>query len=122
MAALTEDVLKSLNPKQQENLKRLYDLIIKDGQVNEKAERLFKKGFQYEAYGDGLALSICENWDDFTVANMFKPSEKQHPVYREKREIEGKIKDTLRESLRLELGHLGLVQRQCKNYQVQIQT
>jgi len=122
MTALTEELLKSLSQEQQNNLKSLYELIMRDGQVNEKAAKLFEKGFQYEPYGDGLALSVCEDWDDLTVANMFKQPEKQHPIYREKREIDGKIKETLRESLKLGLGYLALIQRQCKNYQVDIQT
>jgi len=121
MAALTEDVLKSLSSEQQNNLKRLYGLIMRDGQVNEKAAKLFKKGFQYEPYGDGLALSVCENWDDFTVINAFKPPEKQDPIYREVMETKRQIKQTLEESIKLGLGHLGLIQRQCENYQVKMQ-
>jgi hypothetical protein len=117
MAALTEDVFKSLKPEQQNNLKRLSELADKEKQAYEKADGLFERG----SYLENGAITICEHWDDFTVINAFKPPEKQHPIYREIMEVKGQIKQTLEESLRLDLGHLGLIQRQCKNYQVNIQ-
>jgi len=118
MAALTDDVLKSLNPQQKQNLGKFYELLMKENQVDEKIRKLFEKGFQYEPYGDGLAISVCEDWDDFTVMNAFKPPEKQHPLYREKMEVKEQIRETLEESIKLSLGHLRLIQKGCKNYKV----
>jgi len=117
MAALTEDVLKSLKPEQKDNLKKLSELADKEKQTYDKAEKIFEKGSYLE---DG-AIAVCEDWDDFNVINAFRPSEKQHPVYRELMDVKGQIKQTLEESLRLGLGHLGFIQRQCKNYQVRMQ-
>jgi len=117
MAALTDDVLKSLKPEQLNNLKRLRELGEKEQQAYEKAERLFERG----SYLENGAVTICEDWDDFKVINAFAPPEKQHPTYREIMEAKEQIKQTLGESLRLGLGHLGLIQRQCKNYEVNMQ-
>jgi hypothetical protein len=116
MAALTDEVIKSLNPQQKQNLKKLFELAEKEKQVYEKAQRLFEKG----AYSEdrGFSITPCEDWDDFHVINMSKPPEKQHPIYRERNEVKKQIRETLGESLKLGLGHLGLIQRQCKNYQV----
>lgn len=115
MAALTEALLNSLEPKQKSNLKTLSSLADKQKEVYEKVERLFRRGAYSE---DGFSITPCEDWDDFTVINAFKPSEKQHPLYREVVEVKGQIKQTLEKSLELGLGHLGLIQRQCKNYKV----
>lgn len=117
MAALTEDVLNNLKPEQKSNLKRLAELAEKEKQAYDKAERLFEKG----AYSDdGVSLTPCSDWDDFRVINAFAPPEKQHPIYRELMEVKQQIKQTLEESLRLGLGYLGVIQRQCKNYQVEM--
>jgi hypothetical protein len=120
MSALTDEVIKSLTAEQKKNLVKIYDLAIREGQVCEKIEKMFKKGFRYEPHGDGLALSICENEDDFRVMNAFKPAEEQHPLYRERNEVRESIRETLRESLKLDLGHLGVIQRHCKNYGVEL--
>jgi len=90
----------------------------KEKEVDKKVQRLFEKGAYSE---DGTSLTPCEDWDDFKVINMFAPPEKQHPLYRRTMEVRKQIRETLRESLELGLGHLGLIQRQCKNYQVKIQ-
>jgi len=120
MAALTDEVIKNLIPEQKQNLEELYGLLMEEGRVDEKAIKLFNKGFRYEPHGDGLAISICEDWDDLAVQNMFKPPEEQHPIYREKIERREQIKETLKKSLNLGLGYLGLIQRQCKNYRVEV--
>jgi len=117
MAALNENVFNSLNSEQQENLKKILTLAEKEKQVYGKAQKLFEKGSYSE---DGVSITVCEDWDDFHVINAFKPPEKQHPIYREIKEVKKQIRETLKESLELELGHLGLIQRQCKNYQVKM--
>jgi len=118
MAALTKDVLKSLSSEQKQNLAKLSELAEKEKHVYEKAQTLFNKG----AYSEdgGLSITPCEDLDDFHVINMCKSPEKQHPIYREMKEVKGQIRETLGKSLELGLGHLGLIQRQCKNYQVNI--
>lgn len=118
MAAITEELLKSLSPEQQNNLTRLAELADKEKQAYEKADRLFERG----SYSEDGCIVPCEDWDDFTVINAFAPPEKQHPIYREIMETKGQIKQTLRESINLGLGYLGLVQRQCENYKVDTQT
>jgi len=117
MAALTDEVIKGLTPEQKNNLKRLAELAEKEEQVDEKIQRLFEEGAYSE---DGVSLTPCSDWDDFRVINAFQPPEKQHPLYREITGAREQIKETLRESLRLDLGYLGLIQRQCKNYQVEM--
>jgi hypothetical protein len=120
MAALTDDVIKRLTQEQKQNLAKLYELGMKEKQVDEKIRKIFEKGFQCEPYRDGLAISVCEDWDDFNVINAFKPPEGQHPLYRDMKEVREQIRETLRESLKLGLGYLGIIQRQCKNYQVEL--
>jgi stress response protein YsnF len=120
MAELTDEVIRNLTPEQKENLSRLYELVMKESQIDEKIRKLFEKGFLYEPHRDGLAISVCEDWDDFTVMNAFKPPEEQHPLYREKVEIRKQIRETLRESVKMGLGYLRLVQKGCKEYKVNI--
>lgn len=118
MAELTESLLNSLEPEQLNNLKTLSNLADKEKQVYKNIENLFKGGSYSE---DGISITPCEDWDDFTVINAFKTPEKQHPLYREIVEVKGQIKQTLEKSLELGLGNLGLIQRQCKNYKVNMQ-
>ncbi len=118
MAELTDEVIKNLTPEQKQNLSKLYGLLMKEKEIDGKIEKIFQKGFLYQPYKDGLAISVCEDWDDFTVMNAFKSPEEQHPLYREKVEVRKQIRETLKESLRIGLGHLRLIQKGCKEYKV----
>jgi len=113
---MTEELFKGLKLEQQKNLLKLTELADKDRIAYEKANDLFRRG----SYVEDGARVICEDMDDLTVTNAFKPKEKQHPVYRELVEVREQIKQTLKESLDLNLGYLGVIQRQCKNYGVEL--
>ena len=116
MAAITEELFNGLKPEQQKNLLKLLDLADKEKIACDKVNELFRRGSYLE---DG-AVVVCENMDDLTVINAFKPKEKQHPFYRQLIDVKSQIKQTLEESLKLDLGYLRLVQKQCKNYGVEI--
>lgn len=118
MAALTENVLENLTEEQLNNLKRLGELADRETQACKETNDLFRNG----RYMEGGAIVICEDMDDLNVTNMFKSPENQHPVYRELIEVKGEIRNTLEKSLNLGLGYLGLIQRQCANYHVEMKT
>jgi hypothetical protein len=119
MASL-ENEYEKLTPEQKEVIKKLFGLALKEGQVEEKIQEQFKKGFKYEPFGDGLAISVLEDEDDFRVRNAFKETNDQDPLYRERIKIKEDIKSTLGEAVSLNLGYLGIIQRSCSKYNVKM--
>jgi hypothetical protein len=118
MAALTDEVIRSMTAEQRANLEKLMGLLLEEGKVEEDIQKMFRKGFKYEPYGDGLAISVLEDEDDLRVRNIFKEPEEQDPIYRKRNELRTAIRGTLEESVSLKLDYLSIIKEGRKNYSI----
>ena len=109
MASLTEEVINNLSQDQQNVLYELGQLADKEQKVCEKIDVQLKAGVYSQ---DGFSIGLCEDMDDMIVMD--------HPLLKERKNVKKQISETLKKAIDLDLSYLGIIQRQCKNYGVEI--
>lgn len=107
---LSEDLLDSLSEEQKQILHKLNNLSEQEKQLVDEinSRRPNKSGILV----DGGAVIVCEDEDDWKVITMKSRLELK--------EVREKIAQNLNEALNSGLAHLGIIQRQCANYGVEL--
>ena len=108
---LSKEILRSLSKAQMDLLSSLGNL----AEVENKVAKSINEKMPTESGVLGLSvgvIAICEDEDDWLVITA-KERQKQKFIRQE-------IAQKLSEALDLGLGPLGFIQRQCKNYKVEI--
>ncbi len=100
--------MDSLTDEQRRILRELTNLNAKAACFQEKLDAL--RPTENGIVIIGGAFTVCETEDDFIIISAVVRQELERAVE--------KIKEKLNEALDNKLGHLGIIQRQCKAYGV----
>lgn len=107
---LTKEVIGSLNNEQKEVLKALSELAEKEKEICDKINVRQPNRTGVVVVEGGV--TVCEDKDDFIVITA--------GLRQELEKVRNEIKKKLEEALDLDLVHLGIIQRQCLNYGVNL--
>lgn len=105
-----EEFMKIASEDQRSLLFRIADLAEKESELCKKINRIYSSVNKWPGiYSDGEGITLCEDADD---ANVISLGQKM-----ELKEIRDKIARLLKRAVNeLEMGNVGIIQRQYKNY------
>lgn len=108
MAIGIEEFMKIATPEQRQLLFDLYDLAEKEQELSEKVNRVYSSR-NTGTYSNGVSITVCEDEDDAAIISV----ETRKELERVRTQIVELLKRAVNE---LEIGDVGIIQRQYKNY------